>query len=59
LTPEQAVARRPTDQTIFVAKLNVQDIASDEREAPFQNKSVFKKKQTHLRLVYPFIFVDY
>jgi len=30
-----------TDQTIFVAKLNVQEIASDECEESFQNKSVF------------------
>ncbi|KAF8732811.1 hypothetical protein HU200_015153 [Digitaria exilis] len=52
----QALVRRPADQTIFVAKLNVQDIISDECEGAFQNKYVFKK--TPFRLVYPFIFVD-
>jgi len=41
----QAVVRRPTDQTIFVAKLNVQEIASDECEESFQNKWIRWKKQ--------------
>lgn len=40
----QAVVRRPTDQTIFVAKLNVQDIASDECEGSFQNKWIWWKE---------------
>ncbi|RCV14874.1 hypothetical protein SETIT_3G013600v2 [Setaria italica] len=34
----QAVVHRPTDQTTFVAKLNVQHVASDECDKSFQNR---------------------